>query len=124
MSAYSLVRFDFGRTTWRGARLLVGSVSSALIFASIIVGVDVSVATARSGAALSGNSSAQIANRMNKGDRQQIAPASRHIAERQLGEFEASPAPAPDTKLAIGCESLISPLANPLFARVARRCLS
>ena len=117
MSAHSLVRFDFGRTTWRGARLLVGSVSSALIFASIIVGIDVSVATARSGAVSSADSSGQSVNRMSKGDRQQGVAASRDIAARQRGE-------ALDMKLAVGCESLISPLANPRLARVARRCLS
>jgi hypothetical protein len=124
MSAHSSVQFASRRKAWSGTRFLTGSVSAALVFAAIIVGIDVSVAIARSGAVSSGISAGQIVNRVSKGNRQQIAPAGQHGAAKQHGEIEASRPPVVDSKLAIGCESLISPLAHPLLARVARRCLA
>lgn len=124
MPVHSLVQFDFPRTLWCGAQLLVVSVSAALIIASIITGIDVSVATAHSGAMISGDDSGQIVNRIHKGNRQQVSLPSPQNAKSRLGETDASQVQKLDLKLPIGCESLISPLAHPQLSRVARRCLS
>ena len=122
MPVHSSVQFDFRRTLWRTAQLLVVSASGALIIASIITAIDVSAATARS--EFSGDNSGQIVNRMHKGNRQQISLAGHQNAKSWPGETDASQVLSLDLKLPIGCESLISPLAHPLLSRVARRCLS
>ena len=124
MPEHSLVQFDFRRTLLRGAQLLVVSVSAALIVASIITGIDVSVATAHSGDVFPGGDSGQIVNRMHKGNRQQVSLASHENTNSRLGETDVSHVQSLDLKLPVGCESLISPLAHPLLSRVARRCLS
>jgi hypothetical protein len=123
-SIKSSIQFDFRRAIWRGAQLLVGSVSAALIIACISFGLEISVATARSGVSIPEDAPRQIVNHTHKGDRQQIAPASHQNAANRLGKIGASQAPALNLRLPVGCESMISPLANPLLARVARRCLS
>jgi hypothetical protein len=99
-------------------------VSAALIIASIFTGMDVSVATAHSGAVFPGEDSGQIVNRMHKGNRQQVSLADHQNATTQYRQLGASQVQSLDLKLPIGCESLISPLAHPLLSRVARRCLS
>lgn len=120
----SSIQFDCRRAIWRGAQFLVGSVGAALIIVCIGFGLEISEATARSGVAVSEHAPRQIVNHGLKGDRQQIAPASHHNAANRSGTIDAGRAPALDLRLAIGCESMISPLANPVLARVSRLCLS
>jgi hypothetical protein len=81
---------------------------------SIMIGLEVSAATPRS--TMSEQSSVQTVNRTRKGDRQLAAHEVRQI------KFERTP--APDLKLADGCESMVSPLANARLAKVAGRCVS
>src|SRR5262245_41631 len=96
------------------AAILVGGLSVAL--AVLIVGVDfkLSVATARPEIAFA----EQTVNRAGKADR--LVRASDRNAIIRV----PSRGPGVDSKLADGCESLVSPLADALFARVARRCVS
>ena len=124
MSAHTSIQSDFRWSTCGCAQLFVGSISAALVIASIVVGLEVSVATARSGVEFSEDASRQIVNRTHKGDFQMIASTMRQDAASRSNEIGASQAQTLDLKLAIGCELLISPLAHPLLARVARRCLS
>jgi hypothetical protein len=98
----------------RGGHMLAGSMGAILIIAilSIMIRLEVSAATVRS--TLSDQPPVQIVNRTGKGDRQHSAHEVRQI------EFERTP--APDLKLADGCEPLVSPLASARL--VAGRCVS
>ena len=100
----------------RGGYVPAGSMAAILIVTtlSIMIGLEVSAATLRS--TVSEQSSGQVVNRTRKGDRQLAAHEVRQI------KFERTP--APDLKLADGCESLVSPLANAPLAKVAGRCVS
>jgi hypothetical protein len=81
---------------------------------SIMIGLEVSAATLRW--SLSGQSSVQIVNRTRKSDRQ--------LAVHEVRQIKFERTPASDLKLADGCESLVSPLANAPLAKVAGRCVS
>jgi hypothetical protein len=96
-----------------GAQVLVGSLGVALLTVSIIIGLEVSVAAARSGVEPSGN----IVNRTLKGHRLPLVPV-KHL------EINIPLAPAAVSELADGCESLVSPLAHSRLANIARRCVS
>ena len=99
----------------RGGYVLAGSMAAILItILSIMIGLEVSAATLRS--TLSEQSSGQIVNRIRKGDRQ--------LAVHEVRQIKFERTPAPDLKLADGCESLVSPLANARLAKVAGRCVS
>ena len=104
------------RSIRRGRHVLAGSMAAVLIITilSIMIGLEVSAATLRS--ASSEQSSGHIVDRTRKGDR---GPAAH---EARQNKFERTPAPG--LKLADGCESLVSPLANALLAKVAGRCVS
>jgi hypothetical protein len=103
-----------------GVQFIVGGVSAALIMLSIITGLEVSTATARSGVEPSG----KIVNRTQKGDRLPLVPALHLNAVNQPREIKVPSAPSYDSKLADGCESLVSPLAHSRLARIAGRCVS
>jgi hypothetical protein len=99
----------------RSGYVLAGSMAAILItILSIMIGLEVSAATLRS--TLSEQSSGQIVNRIRKGDRQ--------LAVHEVRQIKFERTPAPDLKLADGCESLVSPLANARLAKVAGRCVS
>ena len=84
------------------------------------MGIEVSVATASSAAAPSG----EIVNRAQKGNRLPLVPAlHQNPVSRQL-EVNLPRMPAPEQGLADGCESLVSPLARSPLAQIAGRCLS
>ena len=103
------------RSVRRGSHVLAGSLVAVLIaILSIMIGLEVSAATLRS--ASSEQSSGHIVDRTRKGDRR---PAAHEVRQNK---FERTPAPG--LKLADGCESLVSPLANALLAKVAGRCVS
>jgi len=103
-------------STRRGRHVLAGSMAALLItiLSIIMIGLEVSAATLRSTSFE--QTSGQIVNRIRKGDRQLAVHEARQI------KFERTP--APDRKLADGCESLVSPLANARLAKVAGRCVS
>ena len=89
-----------------------------LAMASIVMGIEVSVATAFSGAA----PSAAIVNRAQKSNRLPLVPAlHQNPVSRQL---EVNLPRIPNQDLADGCESLASPLAHSPLAQIAGRCLS
>ena len=91
-----------------------------LAMASIVMGIELSVATAFSGAA----PSAAIVNRAQKSNRLPLVPAlHQNPVSRQL-EVNLPRMPAPEQGLADGCESLVSPLARSPLAQIAGRCLS
>ena len=104
----------------RGSPYVVGACSVILAMAAIFVGIEISIATAWSGAA----PAVEIVNRTGKVDRLPLAPAFRRNALNQPLEINVPRTPAPDQKLIDGCESLISSLAHSPFAQVAGRCLS
>jgi hypothetical protein len=93
-----------------GFRYFLGICSVALAMVSIVVGFESSIATARSGL----DSSMEIVNRTRKGDRLPLIQPQINMP-RTI---------ASDSKLADGCESLVSPLTHSEFARVAGRCES
>jgi hypothetical protein len=102
----------------RGAQFLVGGLGVTIVLLSAIIGLEVSVATARSGVEASG----QTVNRTQKRDRLPLVPAFHRNAVNQLLEVPRSP--NADSELADGCESLVSPLAHSPWANVAGRCVS
>jgi len=124
MREHISVQSNLSRAACRHVQLLVGSLSAALVVATIFifVGLEVPTATARLGIEFSGDTTRQIVNRTGKSDRQDLA--IRLNARTHPESIDALQAPAGDLKLLIGCESMISPLAHPLLSRVARRCLS
>ena len=96
-------------------RVLAGAVAAVVIALSVIVGLEVSAAALRASPEPLEQTSGQVVNRARKGDRQ-----------IGLQEIRISPrlAPTPDLKLAVGCESFVSALANARLAKVAGRCVS
>ena len=88
--------------------------AAVVIALSVIVGLEVSVAALRATPQSPEQTSGQVVNRARKGDRQ---IGLQEIRKPRL-------APAPDLKLAAGCESLVSALANARLAKVAGRCVS
>jgi hypothetical protein len=103
------------RSIRRGLHVLAGMAAVLIItILSIMIGLEVFAATPR--ATLSEQSWEQIVNRTRKGDRQ--------LAAHQVRQIKFERTRALDLKLADGCESLVSPLANARLAKVAGRCLS
>jgi len=106
--------------TSRALRYSMSGCSVLLAMASIVMGIEVSVATASSGAA----PSVEIVNRAQKGNRLPLVPGlHQNPVSRQL-EVNLPRVPAPERDLADGCESLVSPLARSPLAQIAGRCLS
>jgi hypothetical protein len=99
---------------------LVGGLAAALAILSIVIDLEVSVGAARSAV----ESSAEIVTRTRKGDRLPLPPAFYVNAVTKSREINVPRAPASDSKLADGCESLVSSLAHSPLARVAGRCVS
>jgi len=86
-------------------RYLTSGCSVLLAIVSIVIGIEVSVATASSGAA----PSTEIINRIQKGDRLPVVPALHQNPVNRPPEVNLPRIPAPDQDLADGCESLASP---------------
>ena len=99
-----------------GARVFAGGIAAVAIVLSIIVGLEVSAAALRAVPQSSEQTSGQVVNRARKGDRQ--------IGLQEIRRIRPRLTPAPDLKLAVGCESLVSALANARLAKVAGRCVS
>jgi hypothetical protein len=96
----------------------VGGCSTILALVSIIVVIEILVATTWSGVP----PPLEIVNRTGKGDR--LPPVQALNAVDQLLEINVSRKPAPNQQLADGCESLASSLAHSPLAQIAGRCLS
>ena len=96
------------------AQVLVGGLGVVLLMLFIMVGLEVSVAAARSGVA----PSVDVVNRTLKGHRLPLVPVNQPV------EINIPFAPATDLELADGCESLVSSLAHSQLARIAGRCVS
>ena len=103
----------------RGLKHWISGCTVLLAIASIAVGIEVSVATASSGAA----PSIEI-NRAQKGDRLRLVPALHQNSVSGLLEVNLPRIPAPDRGLADGCEPVASPLTHSPLAQIAGRCLS
>src|SRR6516165_618678 len=101
-------------STGGALRYLISGCSVFLAIVSIVIGIEVSVATASSGAA----PSTEIINRTQKGDRLPVAPALRQNPINRPPEVNLP------RMQADGCESLASPLAHSPLAQIAGRCLS
>jgi hypothetical protein len=114
------LRSDLFSSTGRALRYLVSGCSVLLAIVSIVIGIEVSVATASSGAA----PSVEIVNRALKGNRLPLVPALHRNPVNQPPRVNLRLMPAPDGGLADGCESLVSPLARSPLAQIAGRCLS
>ena len=106
-------------STTRALRYSISGCSVLLAMASIVMGIEVSVATAFSGAA----PPIEI-NRAQKGDRLRLVPALHQNPVSQLLEVNLPRIPAPDRGLADGCEPVASPLTHSPLAQIAGRCLS
>ena len=102
------------RVKRQGGRVLAGGAAAVVIVLSIIIGLEVSAAALRATPESSEQTSGQVVNRARKGDRQ--------IGLQEIRGPRLTP--APDLKLAVGCESLVSALANARLAKVAGRCES
>jgi hypothetical protein len=114
------LRSGLSSSTGRGMLYLVGGCSVLLATVSIVIGIEVSVATASSGAA----PSVEIVNRALKGNRLPLVPALDQNPVSGPLEVNVPRVAAPDGGLADGCESLVSPLARSPLAQIAGRCLS
>ena len=104
------------RAKRHSGRLFTASVAAVVIVLSIIIGLEVSAAALRPTPASPEQWSDQIVNRARKSDRQ--------IGLQELQKIRPRLTPAPDLKLAVGCESLVSPMENAQWAKVARRCVT
>jgi hypothetical protein len=100
----------------QSGRIFAGGLAAAGIVLSVIVGLEVPAAALRAAPQSLEQTSGQVVNRARKGDRQ--------IGLQEIRKIAPRPAPAPDLKLAAGCESLVSVLANARLAKVAGRCVS
>ena len=101
-------------------QILVYGLGVSLAIVSIIMGLNASVATARSRVEPSG----QIVDRMQKGDRLPLLSKSHLNAVSQRLKINAPRARTLDSKLADGCEPIVSILAHSELARIAGRCVS
>ena len=101
-------------------QILVCGLGVGLAIVSIIMGLNASVATARSSVEPSG----QIVDRTQKGDRLPLLSKSHLNAVSQRLKINAPRARTLDSKLADGCEPIVSFLAHPELARIAGRCVS
>jgi hypothetical protein len=113
------IRIELISSIGRGLQYLIGGCSVLLAIVSIVIGIEVSVATASSGT----GPSVEIMNRARKGDRLPLVPAFHRNAVKGPLEVNVLRIPAPDQGLAEGCESLASPLAHSPLAHIAGRCL-
>jgi hypothetical protein len=120
MLSQTPLRSGLFSSTGRGLQYLVGGCSVLLATVSIVIGIEVSIAAAFSGAA----PSVELVNRAQKGDRLPLVPALHQNPVSRLLEVNVPRVPAPDRGLADGCESLASPLARSPLAQIASRCLS
>jgi hypothetical protein len=103
----------------RGLQYLIGGSSVLIAIVSILIDIEVSAATASSGAP-----SVEIVDRARKGARLPLVPAfDRNAGNRPL-ELNVPRMTAPDQGLVDGCESLASPLAHSPVAHAAGRCLA
>ena len=102
------------------AQILVCGLGVGLAIVSIIMGLNASVATARSSVEPSG----QIVDRMQKGDRLPLLSKSHLNAVSQRLKINAPRARTLDSKLADGCDPIVSFLAHSELARIAGRCVS
>jgi hypothetical protein len=109
----------FASTGWR-LQYLISGYSVLLATVSIVIGIEISVATASSGVA----PSVEIVNRALKGNRLPLVPALHQNSVSEPLEVNVPRVPAPDGGLADGCESLASLLARSPLAQIAGRCLS
>jgi len=107
-------------STGGSLRYLISGCSVLLAAVSIVIGIEISVATAFSGAA----PSVEIVNRAQKGNRLPLVPALHQNAVSRLLEVNFPLIPAPDQGLADGCEPVASPLTHSPLAQIAGRCLS
>ena len=119
MLSQTSLRGDLFSSTGRVLRYLTSGCSVLLAIVSIVIGIEVSVATS-SGAALS----TEIINRARKGDRLPVVPVLHKNPVNRPPQVNLPRIPAPDQDLADGCESLASPLAHSPLAQIAGRCLS
>ena len=108
------------RSMSSGTQILVSGLGVSLAIVLIIIGFDATVATARSRLEPSG----QIINRTQKGDRLPLLSTSHPNAMSQHLKIKAPRAPTLDSKLADGCEPIVSFLAHSALARIAGRCVS
>jgi hypothetical protein len=110
MRAYQSIRANSGR-------LLVSGLGAAL---AIIIAVQVSSAIALVDVMpLDG-----AVNRTLKGDRLPFSPAIHPVRIKRFDENSPRRAPVLDTKLADGCEPLVSTLAHARLGVTAGRCVS
>ena len=116
MPAHDPIQLASLRATRHCGRAFAGSLAALVIVLSVIGGLEVSVAALRSTAESSEPLSVQVANRTRKGDRL--------LGLQEIRKITPQLTPAPDLKLAVGCEPLMNPLENARLAKVARRCVS
>jgi hypothetical protein len=100
-----------------GSRYFVGGCGAAFALVSIIIGLEMSVATAGSGAE-------PIVEIARKGDRLPLVPAFYQKAVNQPLDIGVPSAPTSNPEMADNCESLVSSLAHSPLRHIAGRCLS
>lgn len=120
MLTHTPIRSSLSRSMPGRAWFSAGGIGVALVIFSAIIGLELSVATAHSGGAIS----RETVNRTQKGDRLPLVTAFHRDAVNQLLEIKVQHAPNPELKLADGCEALVSALAHSPWSNVAGRCVS
>ena len=116
MPAHDLIQSGSRRAKRHGGRVLAGGAAAVVIVLSVIFGLEVSAAALRATPESPEQSSDQVVNRARKGDRL--------IGLQEIQKIRPRLTPAPDLKLAVGCEPLVSPMENAQWAKVARRCVT
>jgi hypothetical protein len=105
-------------------RLFAVSVVVMLVVLSVVVGLEISVAAVRPPLETlkpTGQLSAETVDRTRKADRLKSRSAVRPNRNMQRPELKA---PAVDSKLPVGCEPSVSPLAQTKWSKVIARCVS
>ena len=116
MPTLSKIQPGSRRVKRQGGHVLAGGTAAVVIVLSIIIGLEVSAAALRPTPVSPEQWSDQIVNRARKSDRL--------IGLQELQKIRPRLTPAPDFKLAAGCESLVSPMEKAQWAKVARRCVT
>ena len=108
--------YELRPARWSAASLLAGGLAGALVTLAMVVGLQASLATGRSG----GEISRDGVNRERKGDRLTF-PA---LILKRSPDFDDPRPPALRIDMVVGCEAVVSSLAGPQLPWMAGYCLS
>jgi hypothetical protein len=111
-------RFNFHKSSHGGTQVAVACLAAALVVFAFVAGMAASAATAHVGAELA----RQTVDRAQKGDRL-VGGSVVQTVKRPRAVTVPRPSDG-NLKLPVGCDPLVSPIADDWLGRVAGRCVS